>query len=446
MESPRVYVLVINWNGREHLEACFASLLETGYPNARFLLIDNASSDGSVAFVRERFGHDTRVEILENSSNLGWSGGNNAGMRHALDAGADYLFLLNNDTATEPDALAHLVRMAESRRGIGALAPKMLLFDQPQLLNSTGIECSIIASSWDKGIGRLDGPQWNESERVIGVCGGACFIRASVLKETRLLPEEFEIYLDDLDLCLRIWDAGYEIWTCPGARVRHKFSATLGQGNRARHKYYLNNRNRFYLMARNFPIGRLLGALPLVVIGELRALGRAALERQYWRIGAHVRAWGAALVYLPCAIRERRARRRAGLTCRFWPMVRRRPLFCPGLLLPERGWYPEREAAGRRVRPMSAHAWIDTQGGDLRLFHANCYPALHPTSVEVRAGGSVLARLSTLAAAELFVRVPPGRLEFVAGHVFCAEETGELADLGGWIAVEQSRSMTGPPD
>lgn len=446
MEPPLVYVLVINWNGLEHLEACFASLLETSYPNARFLLIDNASTDGSVAFVRERFGHDTRIEILENPSNLGWSGGNNAGMRLALDAGADYIFLLNNDTATEPGAIAHLVKMAEPRIEIGALAPKMLLFDQPQLLNSAGLECSIIGSSWDKGIGRLDGPRWDTPEPVIGVCGGAWFIRASVLEQTGLLPEHFEIYLDDLDLCLRIWDAGHEIWSCPEARVRHKFSATLGQGERARRKYYLNNRNRFYLMARNFPPGRLLAALPWIAIGEARALGRAALEREYWRIGAHARAWLAALAYVPRALRERRERRRTGLSCRFWPMVRRRPLFCPGLLLPDRGWYPEREAAGRRVRPMSAHAWLDVQGSDLRVFHVNCYPALHPTGVEVRAGATVLARLSTLAAEEAAVRVPPGRLEFVASRVFHAEDTGELVDLGGWITVEQQGPLAGPPE
>ncbi|MCX5771387.1 MAG: glycosyltransferase family 2 protein, partial [Candidatus Hydrogenedentes bacterium] len=173
MRRPLVYVLVINWNGLEHLEECFETLLGGTYGNARFLLIDNGSSDGSVGFVRDRFGGDDRVEVLECGTNLGWAGGNNAGMRRALEAGADYVFLLNNDTATERDAVEKLVEMAESKPAAGALAPKMLMYGCPDILNSVGLECSIIASSWDLGIGRLDGERWNEPRQVIGVCGGA---------------------------------------------------------------------------------------------------------------------------------------------------------------------------------------------------------------------------------------------------------------------------------
>ena len=105
VRQPLVYVLVINWNGIEHLAECFDTLLAGTYPNTRFLLIDNASTDTSVAFVRERYGNDPRVEILELPENLGWSRGNNAGIAHAMAASADYIFLLNNDTATDADAI-----------------------------------------------------------------------------------------------------------------------------------------------------------------------------------------------------------------------------------------------------------------------------------------------------------------------------------------------------
>ena len=438
MQPPLVYVLVINWNGLEHLEACFSSLLKTTYPNTRFLLVDNASTDGSADFVRDRFGRDNRVEILQCAANLGWSGGNNEGIRHAMAAGADYVFLINNDTATERDAISELVYMAEARTGIGALAPKMLLFDQPALINSVGLLCSIIGSSWDKGIGRLDGPEWDTPERVIGVCGGACFIRSSVLARTGLLPEDFEIYLDDLDLCLRIWEAGWEVWSCPQARVRHKFSATFGEGSRARRKYFLNTRNRFYLIARNFPGRKIVATLPHLLSGELRAVGRAALDGEYWRILAHLRAWAAAAAYLPRAFRQRRARGGPPSGHRFWPFLLRKPLFCPGLSLPVDGWYPERDIRGRRLRPISASASFHAEPGDLRLFHANCYPALHPTDVEVRAGGAILARLTTLDSDVCTVHVPGGRVELAARQLFRAEDTGELMDLGGWLAIEQS--------
>ncbi len=336
MNEPLVHVLVINWNGREHLEACFTSLLAQPYRRARFVLVDNASGDGSVEYVQNAFGHDPRVEVLICPGNLGWSGGNNFAIKHALEAGAEYLFLLNNDTACAGDVLPKLIAMAEARPELGALAPKMLLFDQPDRLNSAGLECSIIGAAWDRGIGQPDGPEWDAPGPCIGVCGGAWLIRAQVLEKTGLLPEDFEIYLDDLDLCLRIWNAGYEIWTCPEAVVRHKFSATLGEGKRFRRKYFLNTRNRFYLMLRNFPLGQLPRIAPAVLRGEAKAIGRALLDRELWRVSVQFTAWILACRYIPRALAERKRRARDGInTCKFWHLIRRQPLFSPGIQGPD---------------------------------------------------------------------------------------------------------------
>jgi len=444
MNEPLVHVLVINWNGREHLDACFQSLLAGTYPNVRYILVDNASDDDSVRLVRDQFGHDPRVGILVCPENLGWSGGNNVAMERSLEEGADYIFLLNNDTATAPDALEKLVAMAESRPEIGALAPKMVLFDHPEILNSVGLECSIIGASWDKGVGRLDTPRWNNPEPVIGVCGGACFLRAAVLRRTGLLPADFGIYLDDLDLSLRIWNAGFEVWSCPEAVVRHKFSSTLGRGAQARRKYYLNTRNRFRMIQRNFPWARLPRVKLAVLLGEGRAIGRALLDRDAWRVWAHVRAWASGALYLPSALAERRRRRRAGLqTCRFWPMIRTDIMFCPRVVLPERGWYPEREVGPYQLRPMGLRAWEDVAAGGLRLIHTNCYPALGATEVQVSMNGRELAVLSTFGTDEITLEVSAGRLEFTARHIFDADKTGEPADYGGWIAIQPA---TAPAD
>ncbi len=156
MAQPLVHVLVINWNGLEHLEACYDSLVASTYERVEFVLVDNASEDGGVEFVRDQYGGDPRVTICECGDNLGWSRGNNVGIRRALEAGADYIFLLNNDTATDSRAIERLVEAAEADPEIGALAPKMVLFDQPHILNSVGMECSIIGACWDRGLGRVD--------------------------------------------------------------------------------------------------------------------------------------------------------------------------------------------------------------------------------------------------------------------------------------------------
>ncbi|MDX9974323.1 MAG: glycosyltransferase family 2 protein [FCB group bacterium] len=436
MNTPLVHVLIINWNGLEHLQECFDTLLAGTYENVRYVLVDNASTDGSVEFVRENYGRDPRVEFLTLESNLGWSSGNNEGMKRAIEHGAKYIFLLNNDTATAPDCVTKLVEMAEARPEIAALAPKMLLYDDPQILNSVGLECSVIGSCWDRGLGRLDAPKWDEPVPVVGVCGGAFFLRTSILRKSGLLPE-FEIYLDDLDLCMAMWNAGGEIWSCPEAVVRHKFSATMGQGKRLQHKYYLNTRNRLRVLLRDFPATKLPEfALPLLQ-GEARAVGRGISDGDWWRAWAHARAWAATAVYVPEAWAERH-RRKAGkmAECRFWRLIRREPLFFPGIEFPDAGWYLPRTVDGTAMRPMSRRAWIETQGGRLRVDHGNCYPHLGQTHVEVRAEGRTIATLSTLEKETLTLDVPPGRIDFEALKIFDAEDTGERIDIGGWLRAE----------
>ncbi len=437
MTPPRVDVLVINWNGMEHVHACFSSLLANDYPESRFVLVDNASTDGSADYVERTFGGDPRVEVLRLPENLGWSRANNVAMKRSLDRGADFVFLINNDTWTAPDAIARLVARAEQLPQAGALAPKMVLFDTPEVLNSTGLACSYIGCSWDIGLGRVDAPGWNEDAPIIGVCGGAAFFRAEALRKSGLLPEDFEIYLDDLELCLRIWDAGYEIRRCPDAVVRHKFSATMGQGDRARHKYYLNTRNRLRVILRNYPFTRIVSVLPAVLVGEARAMGRAMLEGETWRVSAHLRAWKALAGYLPevsCTRKERRAR---GLQFgRFWPLITFERMFFRGAPLPKAGWYASRSAQGLEVRPLAVRAVETVRAGRLRVTLVNCYPHLGTAEVLIEQNGVSLARVCSVDQTAVEFDVADGPLDFTAQRLFFAEATGELADYGGWIALE----------
>ncbi len=444
--SSSVYILVINWNGREHLEACFKSLVNQTYSRARFLLLDNGSTDGSQQFVRDRFGHDERVEVLDWGANLGWSGGNNRGIEAALREGADYVFLLNNDTAVAEDAVERLVATAEAQPDAGAFAPKMVLFNDPGVLNSVGLACSVIGSCWDIGLGRIDGEQWNRTGEIIGVCGGAMFLRREALERAGLLPEDYGIYLDDLELCLRIWNAGYSIHACPEAVVRHKFSATMGEGAKARWKYYLNTRNRWRLILRNFPAAQLPRVLLLAALGEARACGRAALEREWWRAAAHARAWGAALAYLPAALAERRGRRKRGLsTCRFWRLIRRRPLFFPGTVLPEGGWYPIEPVDDEAVHPMARRASWRFEAGTHHIRHMHPSPRLGAPDITVWRGSERAGRIYTADGGITVALERPDTLAFEAERIFTAEETGLPHDCGGWLAWESEPPIHEPP-
>lgn len=436
MTEPLVYVLVINWNGVEHLDECFETLLAGTYQNARFLLVDNASEDGSVAFVREKFGSDPRVEILELERNLGWSGGNNAGMGRALESKAEYVLLLNNDTAIAPDAIGQMVAACLSDPDVGALAPKILLYENPQLLNSMGLEATDVGTAWDRGIGRLDGERWGSVEPVVGVCGAAFFLRVETLRKTGLLPTDFEIYLDDLDLSLRVWNAGYRIVTCPKAVVRHKFSSTMGEGRRARRKYYLNTRNRMRLIQRNYPVSRIPSILAHYAGAECRAVVRAMLDRELWRVGAHARSWFDALRYIPEGLRERRRRKESGLhECRFWDFIRSDLRFFPGVPFPVDGWYESVTIAGKTVRPMSETAYWDHAGGRLELTQVNPHPHLNSLRILITCGDEQVVTLAGSEPHTTLIEAPEGRLTFHAQTIFSADQTLESYDIGGWIGV-----------
>ena len=138
-----VCVIVLNWNGKELLRSCLESLLRTDYGAMTVLVVDNGSSDGSQEIVKNGF---PEVKLLENPANFGFCRGNNVGFRYALDHGATYCVLLNNDVTVRPTWLGELVAAAESDERIGALSPKMLMADSETTLNSAGLCCSIIGT------------------------------------------------------------------------------------------------------------------------------------------------------------------------------------------------------------------------------------------------------------------------------------------------------------
>ncbi len=439
MNKPLVYVIIVNWNGRTFLDDCLGSLLESTYSNTRFCLVDNGSSDDSVEYVNQHYSSQNKIEVLELGKNLGWSGANNAAIRHALSRKAEYLFLLNNDTVTDPKAIELLVQRAETEPEIGALAPKILFAQNPSIINSLGIECSCIGSAWDRAIGRLDNPRWDKSLPVVGGCGAALFIRAEALRRVGFFADHFGIYLDDVDLCLRLWNAGYRVETCPEAIVHHYFSATMGKGKAVRRKYYLNTRNRFWLVLRNFPANELPRILKSTVLAECKALGRAVIEGELWKVWAHVKSWVAALVYIPQAWSFRRSQKYVTSDKdRWWRLIRKDVLFFGGYELPENGFYRCRKLHGFCVTPIANYATLDVGKERLKLIVVNCYPDCGPTNIEIRLNSQFIRQSKTTKDDVIELETTPGELTFLARKIFSAEETGELVDFGGWVRIERT--------
>lgn len=264
LEPPLVYVIVLNWNGKEHLEECFRSLMGLDYTNVRFLMVDNAARDGMTDYVSSHF---SSVEIIPLKQNIGFGGGNNVGIRHAIKQGADYIALLNNDTAVHPRWISELVAAAEENPSAGVFASKMLYHQNWFIINGVGVIMNRLCHCWDNHNMRFKNSVRN-SEQVIAACGGAFFIRRECIQEAGVFDPAYFLYLEDVDLCIRIRQLGYDIITVPQAMIYHKFSSGTVEGSPWKNYFLL--RNRLTILFKLFPSDIVFYALPRILYHEFR--------------------------------------------------------------------------------------------------------------------------------------------------------------------------------
>lgn len=334
MAAPRVFAIVLNYNGRDMLAPCLDALLASDCPDLAVLLVDNASSDGSADFARATY---PGVEILENPDNYYFSRGNNEGMRLALERGADYLFVLNNDTLIDPACLRLLVKFMDSRPGAGACQPLLRFMDRPDLAASAGIRLGIAGKAWDLACGEPAASLGREPFQVLGATGGAMLLRAEAVRQAGLFCEEFQMYFEDVDLSLRLREAGWDIWCVPEACVLHECSATTNRTGAWRRGYFCE-RNSYKVVLRNYPLAR---------IGEayLRGMPQAAMAAAY-NLLLHDRRYGLAIARAMLEGLRDLARNLPGRLSRadrrarsypFWPMVETSVVYPPGCKRGEHG-------------------------------------------------------------------------------------------------------------
>lgn len=179
MPHPFVSVIIVNWNGRIHLEVCLDSLLKQTYPNFEIILVDNASTDDSVSFVRQKYYHPGhKIQIIQNETNLGFAGGNNRGIRAAKDK---YILLLNNDTEVHEKWIEELVNAAEKDSSIGMCASKILSFYNRNIIDVAGH--LLYRDGLNRGRGRLeeDHGQYDKMEEALFPSGCAALYRKKML-------------------------------------------------------------------------------------------------------------------------------------------------------------------------------------------------------------------------------------------------------------------------
>jgi GT2 family glycosyltransferase len=270
MAKSMISVVVLNFNGMRHLEGCLSSLRSQTYKDFEVIVVDNGSTDGSVEFLEEEF-PDFRLVV--NSSNLGFAGGTNSGIRQAK---GEHVLTLNNDTAADSRFIERLAEPMGQDPSIGMCASKMLFPDGR--INSAGICLSRSGAAWDRGMFEPDCCQYNQSEEIFGPCAGAALYRKSMLDEIGLFDEDFFLYMEDVDLAFRARLAGWRCIYVPEAVVYHHHGATAGFGSDL--SVYHGNRNIIWYALKDFPGKFLVGSLPWILGRTLLVLPYYALKGQ----------------------------------------------------------------------------------------------------------------------------------------------------------------------
>jgi GT2 family glycosyltransferase len=229
MPAPSVFCLVLNLNGSALLKETLLSIRAMTYPNRRVIVLDNGSTDGSQAMVRNEF---PEAQLIENGKNLGFGGGNNVGMQYALEQGADWIILLNNDVELDRAMLDEMMNVAAGDERIGALAPKIFYASEPDSFWYAGGRINfwtgIVAH---RGLRQKEAGQFDRTEDTGYITGCAFLVRSSVLRAVGLFdPVYHPIYSEDADLSMRILRAGYRLVYVPRAKMWHKVSAFSGGG------------------------------------------------------------------------------------------------------------------------------------------------------------------------------------------------------------------------
>ena len=296
MTSPDVSIVIVNWNGRQFLDACLDAVAAQQGVNAETILVDNGSTDGSAAYVSERY---PWVRVLALTENRGFAGGNNAGVREARGR---FVALLNNDTVADPGWLKTLLSAADDSV---LTTSRVVYMHDRRVIDSAGDGML----RWGGAFKRHHGDTVDaamESRDVFGVCGAACLVAKRVFEELGGFDEHLFISHEDVDLSYRARLRGYRCRYVADAVVAHHGSSTLGRVSAF--AVYHGQRNLEWVYLKNTPISLLLRTLPghLVYVAAAAAhFARAGL------LGTFVRAKLAALAGIPRVLRQRAAVQRA---------------------------------------------------------------------------------------------------------------------------------------
>jgi GT2 family glycosyltransferase len=250
-------VIVLNWNGKHFLRECFDSLRSQTFRDFQTILVDNGSTDSSLDYVRQEF---PEVRVIALNHNAGFAGGNNVGIQAST---GEYVALLNNDTKAHRQWLESLKTTLDAHPEVGFCASKILLYDQPDIIDSAGDLFYTCGVGEKRGRSQKDDERFAKSIPVFGACAAAVLYRREMLEDIGLFDEDFFAYAEDVDLSFRAQLAGHKCLFVPQAVVYHHLQGT--SRSLPDESLYLSRRNAFCALVKNMPAALLWRRLPYVL-------------------------------------------------------------------------------------------------------------------------------------------------------------------------------------
>ena len=250
MNKTCVSIIILNWNGKSHLNELLKSLNNQSFKNFECIIVDNGSNDGSQEFIKQNF---PWVKLIELGNNTGFARGNNIGFEHST---GKYIVTLNNDTVTDPYWLEHLVKTAEKDENIGMVASRICSYYDQDKIDSLGMKICIDGMSRGAYRNKAFSSLKKVPDKILLPSACSALYKRDMLKQIGFFDSSFFAYCEDTDLGLRALSSGWKSILAANSIVYHKYSATSGAISPF--KLYLVERNHYWVAGKNLPLALLI--------------------------------------------------------------------------------------------------------------------------------------------------------------------------------------------
>lgn len=290
---PFVSIIIVNWNGKQWLEnECLPSVKKQTYQNYEVVLVDNASSDDSLDFVKKNY---PKVKVVKSKSNLGFAAGNNLGLKHAT---GELVLLLNNDTRFKEDYLEKFIKAFEEIPNLASVQSKIKLAFEPDKIDSCGgfwTSSTFLYHFGNRKSEKL--AKYNKSLPVFTNKGASMLVKKDVIDKIGFFDNDFWSYYEETDFCHRAWLAGYECWYYPEAEIQHFMGMTSFFVDNS--KVQFNNfKNKMLSFLKNFEVKTLITVIPIFIFINIglslvwllqgKIKNSVALYRSFWWNVVHI--------------------------------------------------------------------------------------------------------------------------------------------------------------